>query len=127
MTEPIKLLIAEDQIAIRRSLASLFRRQPDIELVAEVGDFSRFAKPRQLMAYLGLVPSEHSSGRSVRRAGITKAGNALARRALIETGLSLCTSFSSVWKHWKWVCGRGATRATFTGDRRSDGLRLQVA
>ncbi|MGA9849944.1 MAG: transposase, partial [Roseiarcus sp.] len=45
----------------------------------------------------------------------------------IATGLSLCTSFSSVWKHWKWVCGRGATRATFTGDRRSDGLRLQVA
>jgi hypothetical protein len=37
-----------------------------------------------LMAYLGLVPSEHSSGRTVHRAGITKAGNALARRALIE-------------------------------------------
>ena len=55
-----------------------------VTLVAEVGDFSRFANPRQLMAYLGLVPSEHSSGRTVRRAGITKAGNALARRALIE-------------------------------------------
>jgi transposase len=52
--------------------------------VAEVGDFRRFANPRQLMAYLGLVPSEHSSGRSVRRGGITKAGNALARRVLIE-------------------------------------------
>ena len=36
------------------------------------------------MAYLGLVPSEHSSGRTVHRAGITKAGNTLARRALIE-------------------------------------------
>ena len=36
------------------------------------------------MAYLGLVPSEHSSGSAVHRAGITKAGNALARRALIE-------------------------------------------
>ncbi len=55
-----------------------------VTLVAEVGDFTRFANPRQLMAYLGLVPSEHSSGSSVRRAGITKAGNALARRALIE-------------------------------------------
>ena len=55
-----------------------------VTLVAEVGDFSRFANPRQLMAYLGLVPSEHSSGRAVHRAGITKAGNALARRALIE-------------------------------------------
>ena len=55
-----------------------------VTLVAEVGDFSRFANPRQLMAYLGLVRSEHSSGRTVHRAGITKAGNALARRALIE-------------------------------------------
>ena len=55
-----------------------------VTVVAEVGDFSRFASPRQLMAYLGLVPSEHSSGASVRRGGITKAGNALARRALIE-------------------------------------------
>lgn len=55
-----------------------------VTVVAEVGDFTRFANPRQLMAYLGLVPSEHSSGSTVRRAGITKAGNALARRALIE-------------------------------------------
>jgi transposase len=53
-------------------------------MVAEVGDFSRFSNPRQLMAYLGLVPSEHSSGAKVRRGGITKAGNALARRVLIE-------------------------------------------
>ena len=55
-----------------------------VTVVAEVGDFSRFAKPRQLMAYLGLVPSERSSGSTVRRGGITKAGNALARRVLIE-------------------------------------------
>jgi transposase len=55
-----------------------------VTIVAEVGDFRRFAKARQLMAYLGLVPSEHSSGSSVRRGGITKAGNVLARRVLIE-------------------------------------------
>jgi transposase len=55
-----------------------------VTVVAEVRDFTRFANPRQLMAYLGLVPSEHSSGSTVHRAGITKAGNALARRALIE-------------------------------------------
>ena len=55
-----------------------------VTVVAEVGDFRRFANPRQLMAYLGLVPSEHSSGSSVRRSGITKAGNPLARRVLIE-------------------------------------------
>jgi transposase len=55
-----------------------------VTVVAEVGDFRRFANARQLMAYLGLVPSEHSSGSSVRRGGITKAGNVLARRVLIE-------------------------------------------
>jgi transposase len=55
-----------------------------ITIVAEIGDFSRFKNPRQLMAYIGLVPSEHSSGDSVRRGGITKSGNHQARRALIE-------------------------------------------
>jgi transposase len=50
----------------------------------ELGNLSRFANPRQLMAYLGLVPSEHSSGASIRRGGLTKAGNSAARRLLIE-------------------------------------------
>lgn len=53
-------------------------------LIAELGDLSRFANPRQLMAYLGLVPSEHSSGTSIKRGGLTKAGNSAARRLLIE-------------------------------------------
>src|SRR5258707_6937857 len=53
-------------------------------LIAELGDLSRFADPRQLMAYLELAPSEHSSGSSVRRGGITKAGNGAARRLVIE-------------------------------------------
>jgi transposase len=57
-------------------------------LITELGDLSRFANPRQLMAYLGLVPSEHSSGASVRRGGITKAGNGAARRLLIEAAWS---------------------------------------
>jgi hypothetical protein len=53
-------------------------------LVAELGDITRFANPRQLMAYLGLVPSEHSSGAARRQGSITKAGNGAARRMLIE-------------------------------------------
>ncbi len=57
-------------------------------LVAELGDITRFANPRQLMAYLGLVPSEHSSGNTRRRGGITKAGNGVARRMLIEAARS---------------------------------------
>jgi transposase len=55
-----------------------------VVLVAEIGDFRRFANPRQLMAWLGLVPSEHSSGSKVERGGITKAGNGRARRVLVE-------------------------------------------
>ena len=53
-------------------------------VVAELGDISRFDSPRQLMAYLGLVPSESSSGPNRRRGGITKTGNGHVRRILIE-------------------------------------------
>ena len=53
-------------------------------LVAELGDLTRFTSPRQLMAYLGLVPSEDSSGPRRRQGSITKAGNTYARRALVE-------------------------------------------
>ena len=52
--------------------------------VAEIGDLSRFANPRQLMAYLGLVPSEDSSGESTHRGSITRTGNGHVRRALVE-------------------------------------------
>ena len=55
-----------------------------VTFVAEIGDVRRFDNPRQLMAYLGLVPSESSTGERVRRGGITKAGNGRARRVLIE-------------------------------------------
>jgi transposase len=53
-------------------------------LLAEIGDFRRFGTPRELMSFLGLIPSESSSGSSVRRGGITKTGNSLVRRVLIE-------------------------------------------
>ena len=55
-----------------------------VTFVAEIGDVRRFETPRQLMAYLGLVPSERSTGEQVRRGSITKAGNPRARRVLIE-------------------------------------------
>jgi transposase len=57
-------------------------------LVAEVGDLTRFDNPKQLMAYVGLVPSEHSSGAKTKRGRITRAGNAQARTMLIEAGWS---------------------------------------
>jgi len=53
-------------------------------LVAELQDFRRFENPRQLMAYVGLVPGEHSSRPKRRQGSITKAGNSVARRRLVE-------------------------------------------
>jgi transposase len=53
-------------------------------VVAEIGDLKRFASAPQLMAYLGVVPSEHSSGASKSRGGITKTGNSHVRRVLVE-------------------------------------------
>ena len=53
-------------------------------IVAELHDFARFQSPRQLMAYLGLVPSEHSSGQATHRGAITKSGNRHVRRMLVQ-------------------------------------------
>ena len=67
-------------------------------LIAEICDFARFEHPRELMAYLGLVPSEHSSGGKQRRGSITKTGNAHARRIFVE----------AAW-HYRHVPARSAT------------------
>ncbi len=53
-------------------------------MVAEIGDLTRFDNPRELMKFLGLIPSEYSSGEQRRQGSITKAGNTHARRALVE-------------------------------------------
>ena len=59
-----------------------------ITLVCELGDLKRFAHPKHLMSFLGLVPSESSSGESRSQGGITKTGNSHARRILIEAAWS---------------------------------------
>jgi transposase len=76
--QPAHHLVLEDCIATIEAAT----------LVAELGDITRFDNPRQLMAYLGLVPSEHSSGTTRRQGAITKAGNGAARRMLIEAAWS---------------------------------------
>ena len=53
-------------------------------MVAELGDLTRFENPRHVMNYLGLIPSEYSSGERRRQGSITKTGNTHARRALVE-------------------------------------------
>src|ERR1700736_2257391 len=55
-----------------------------VTFAAEIGDVRRFDNPRQLMSFLGLVPAESSTGDTVRRKGLTLAGNRRARRALVE-------------------------------------------
>jgi len=95
-------------------------------LLAELGDITRFDSPRQLMSYLGLVPSEASSGQTRRQGGITKTGNGHVRRVLIESGW--CYRFPArktahlqrraekcsgavqaiAWKAQKRLCGRYA-------------------
>ncbi|MFM0069322.1 IS110 family RNA-guided transposase [Paraburkholderia aspalathi] len=57
-------------------------------MLAELGDLSRFAHPRQLMAWLGVTPSEHSSGEKRRQGSITKNGNSYARKLLVEAAWS---------------------------------------
>ena len=66
-------------------------------LVTEVGNFSRFARPNQLMGYGGLVPSEYSSGNSKKQGAITKTGNAHLRRVLAEAAWS--------YRHRPKLCG----------------------
>jgi len=93
-------------------------------LMAELGDITRFDSPRQLMKFLGLVPSEYSSGDSRRQGGITKTGNGHARRVLVES--AWCYRFQArktahlqrraeqcsgevqgiAWKAQKRLCGR---------------------
>jgi transposase len=91
LTEQIRALVPKWRMA---PAVEAFQAMRGVSLIvaatmaAEVGDLGRFDSPRQLMAYLGLVPSEHSSGGSVRRGSITKAGNGHARRVLVEGGWS---------------------------------------
>jgi transposase len=59
-----------------------------VTILAELGDITRFDSPKQLMAYLGLVPSEHSTGTRRRQGAITCMGNAHARRMLVESAWS---------------------------------------
>jgi len=73
--EPVRRLCAFRGIATRTALG----------LIAEIGDFRRFAHPRELASYLGITPTEYSSGEQRHRGHITKTGNRHARRLLVET------------------------------------------
>ena len=73
----------EQQLPTCAACVASTRSRPS-GLCAEVGDFERFARPAQLMSYLGLVPSENTSGEKRRQGAITKSGSRHARRLLVE-------------------------------------------
>jgi len=81
-----------------------------VGLAVEIGDFDRFEHPKLLMSYLGLVPSEHSTGESRRRGPITKSGSQHARRLLVE----------AAWHY------RRSPRLGATLERRQDGQQQAV-
>ena len=73
----------EQQVARLRCLRGIDTLSA-VGLAAEIGDFHRFQRPAQLMSYMGLVPSEHTTGESRRQGAITKTGSRHARRLLVE-------------------------------------------
>jgi len=83
---PPKMRAVIDALQALRGVAKLTATT----IVAEVGELSRFARPKQLMGYSGAVPSEHSSGGRVRRGAITRTGNAHLRRVIVEAAWSYC-------------------------------------
>lgn len=91
LTQDIEELVHEHELSpLVTSLQALkgFQLITAAGVAVEIGDLQRFHNPRQLMAYLGLVPSEHSTGEGKRRGGITKTGNKHVRRLLVEAAWS---------------------------------------
>lgn len=78
--------LGEEQQAVVSALQGFKGIQflTSVSIVSEIGDMTRFSNPTQLMSYVGVVPSEHSSGDSVRRGAITKSGNGHLRRVVGE-------------------------------------------
>jgi transposase len=76
--DPFKAMV--ERLSCLRGISTLTA----MVILSEVYDLRRFATARQFMAFLGLVPSEHSSGQKQRRGGITKTGNGHVRRILVE-------------------------------------------
>jgi len=90
--ERINELAAGDRYRERVQQLSCFigiKTHTSLSLLVETGDFARFAKAHHFASYLGLTPSEQSSGENIRRGNITKAGNAEMRRLLIEAAHSI--------------------------------------
>ena len=89
-------------------------------LVAEIGDFTRFARPRELMGFLGLIPSEHTSGNHRRQGHITKTGNSHARRILVEARGTIAIQRVSAQRSRRASKGNPRRYARLPGVKQSD-------
>ncbi len=78
-------------------------------MVAEIGSFKRFSTPRQFMAYVGLIPSEYSSGESRKQGNITKTGNRHVRRLLVESAWSYRFQPAVKGELKRRICGQSPT------------------
>lgn len=89
LAQPVKPPLRERRACLAKLVKNRLTLTVDTataaDLVFEAGEFSRFGSARSFAAWVGLVPSEHSSGESARKGGITKAGNGHLRRALVES------------------------------------------
>lgn len=91
LTDQIRLLLPNwNKAPVVQALQALrgVRLVSAVVIVSEIGDFRRFNNAKEFMTYLGLVPSEYSTGDQIKRGGITKTGNRFARRALVESAWS---------------------------------------
>src|ERR1035437_9898041 len=91
LTQQIQLLVPNWRMApVVNSLQALrgVSLIVAVTTIAELGDLTRFDHPKKLMAYLGLIPSEHSSGEKRRQGSITKTGNGHVRKVLTEAAHS---------------------------------------
>jgi transposase len=104
LTQDIEELVAVSTLAPLVTALQSMRGVATISSVvvaAEIGDLRRSDKPGAFMSYLGLVPSEHSSGKRTQRGSITKTGNKHVRRILVE----------AAWHYWKAAAMRRELRA----------------
>lgn len=92
-----------EELQALRGISSLHA----VRIVAELGDFRRFESARKLMGYLGMIPSEDSSGPRRRQGAITKAGNSSARRAMVEAAQAYAHP-----ARVSWIIARRQTQAS---------------
>jgi transposase len=101
---PVEIRAVVEALQALRGIAKMTA----VTIVSEVGAMSRFENPRQLMAYSGLVPSEFTSGKRIRRGHITKTGNAHLRRVIVESSWS--------YRYRPWVGGELRRRQRHLSD-----------